>query len=98
TATGGNSAAAVSWTAPAYFLNGATVTGYTASAFPGNETWSTTGATSCTITGLTNLTTYSINVIAHTTAGDSAAQTEGVNVVPWGPACPCTLWPPSWQP
>jgi YVTN family beta-propeller protein len=98
TATPRNTAAAVSWTAPAYLVNGATVTGYTATASPGGETCSTTGATSCTITGLTNDTTYSIAVIAHTTAGDSAAQTEGVNVVPWGATCPCTLWPSTAQP
>jgi hypothetical protein len=53
---------------------------------------------SCTITGLTNLTTYSITVIAHTTGGDSAAQSEGLNVIPWGPTCPCTLWSPTAKP
>jgi Fibronectin type III domain len=69
-------------------LDNATVTGYTASAFPGNETCSTTGAMSCTITGLTNLTTYSITVIAHTTAGDSAAQSEGRQCYPLGAHVP----------
>ena len=98
TAAPRNTAAAVSWQAPAYMLNGATVTGYTATASPGGETCSTTGATSCTITSLTDDTAYSITVIAHTTAGDSAAQTEGVKVVPWGATCPCTLWPSTAQP
>jgi YVTN family beta-propeller protein len=96
TATAGNTAAIVSWTAPPYFLDGATVTGYSATASPGGETCSTTGATSCTITGLTNDTTYSITVVAHTTAGDYAA--DIVTVVPWGPTCPCTLWPATARP
>jgi Fibronectin type III domain len=86
TATAGNTAAIVSWTAPPYFLDGATVTGYSATASPGGETCSTTGATSCTITGLTNDTTYSITVVAHTTAGDYAA--DIVTVVPWGAHVP----------
>ena len=48
------------------------MTGYTATASPGNETCTTTSATACTITGLTNGTTYTVTVVAHTTAGDSA--------------------------
>jgi YVTN family beta-propeller protein len=96
TATTANTATVVSWNAPPYFLNGATVTGYTATASPGSEACSTTGATSCKITGLTNDTTYSITVVAHTTAGDFAA--DAATVVPWGPTCPCTLWPSTARP
>jgi YVTN family beta-propeller protein len=96
-ATAGNTAAAVSWQPPAYFLNGATLIGYTATATPGGETCGTTGATGCTITGLSNLTTYSVTVVAHTTVGDSATSIP-VTVVPWGPTCPCTLWSPTAQP
>jgi hypothetical protein len=83
TATAGNTAAPVSWTAPAYFLNGATLTEYTATAFPERKACRTTGATNCTITGLTNDTTYSIVVVAHTTAGDFAS--TPATMVPWGP-------------
>ena len=96
TAAAGNTAAAVSWKAPVFLFGGA-VTGYTAAASPGGETCSTTGATSCTITGLTNDTTYSVTVVAHTTTGDPAAA-PAATVVPWGPTCPCTLWPSTMQP
>ena len=69
-ATPGDARAAVSWTAPA--LGSGSVTGYTATASPGNETCTTTSATTCTITGLANGTTYTVTVVAHTTIGDSA--------------------------
>jgi len=72
TATPGHGSATVSWTAPAS-LDGGTLTGYTATASPDGNTCTTTGATSCTITGLTGGTTYIVTVVAHTTAGDSGA-------------------------
>ena len=78
-ATPGDARAAVSWTAPT--LNSSSVTGYTATASPGNETCTTTGATACTITGLANGTTYTVTVVAHTTAGDS------------GPSAPASVSP-----
>ena len=83
TATGGDATAAVSWTAPASLDTG-TLTGYTATASPGGETCTTTGATACTITGLADGTTYSITVVAQTTAGYSGASTP-VTVVPAAP-------------
>lgn len=43
-----------------------------------------TGATTCTITGLTDGTSYSITVLAHTTAGDSGAS-EPASVTPEPP-------------
>lgn len=86
TATAGNARSTVSWTPPA-FLNGASVNGYTATASPGGETCTTNGTTSCTITSLVNGTSYSITVIAHTTAGDSEASSP-VTVVPISPPEP----------
>jgi alpha-tubulin suppressor-like RCC1 family protein len=65
--------AIVSWTAPTY-LDGGTITGYTATAEPGGEACTTTGATICTIGGLDDA-TFTITVVAHTTAGDSGAST-----------------------
>ena len=63
---------AVSWTAPA-FDGGATVTEYTATAAPGGNTCTTTGETTCTITGLTDGDAYTVTVIAANEAGASAA-------------------------
>ena len=77
--TPGDARAAVSWTAPS--LGNGSVTGYTATAAPGNETCTTTSATTCTITGLTNGTTYTVTVVAHTTAGDSTPSIP-VSVIP----------------
>jgi hypothetical protein len=84
TVTPADMSASVSWTAPGN-LDGGSLTGYTATASPTGETCTTTGAITCTITGLTNGTTYSVNVVAHTTVGDSgnsaaAAVTPGSRV------------------
>jgi alpha-tubulin suppressor-like RCC1 family protein len=78
TATAGNRTAGVSWTAPA--MPGDSVTGYTAFASPGGELC-ITAATTCTISGLTNQTTYSITVIAHTATINSHASAP-VSVTP----------------
>jgi alpha-tubulin suppressor-like RCC1 family protein len=84
----GGATATVSWAAPAS-LDGGKLTGYTATAFPGGTACATTGATTCTITGLTNgATTYTITVIARTTAGDSgtsASATFTTTPAPTGP-------------
>ncbi len=69
TAVPGNRSAVVSWAAPA--IPGGSV-GYTAFASPGWELCITT-TTRCTITGLTNQTTYSVTVIAHTASANSGA-------------------------
>ena len=74
TAIGGNTNAAVSWTAPV-FLNYGTLTGYTATTSPGAFTCTTTSATSCTITGLTSGATYAITVTTTATTGTSAPST-----------------------
>ncbi len=78
----GNTTAIISWTAPASFGTG-TLTGYAATAAPGGFTCSTSGATTCTITGLTNGVTYTITVVTHTTDGDSPPSTP-VTVTPGG--------------
>jgi hypothetical protein len=70
----GETIAMVSWAGPAN-LDGGTLTGYTATASPGGAACSTTSATACTITGLTDGDSYSIVVVAHSTAGDSGMST-----------------------
>jgi alpha-tubulin suppressor-like RCC1 family protein len=77
-AFGANGSAVVYWSALTV-----PVTGYTVSASPGNATCSTTTATTCTLTGLTNGTTYTVSVVATTTAGNSPAGTN--TVTPWPP-------------
>ena len=79
TAFPGNASATVYWTAPG-FLNG-TLTSYTATTSPGSYTCTSTSATHCTITGLTNGTTYTVTVTVTTSAGTSAAS-AGATVTP----------------
>jgi Fibronectin type III domain/Regulator of chromosome condensation (RCC1) repeat/Putative Ig domain len=82
TATPGDTTATVSWSVPAS-PDGGTLTGYTATASPGGADCTTTAATTCTITGLTDGTTYSVTVVAYTTAGDSGASAPA-SVTPVG--------------
>ena len=72
TAIPGDTTATVSWRVPASLDTGI-LTGYTATAVPGGITCTAAMATTCTITGLTNGTAYSITVVARTTVGDSGA-------------------------
>jgi predicted phage tail protein len=70
-ATRGNGQVTLTWTAPAS-NGGSPVTGYTVNGFP-SGTCSTSGALSCTATGLTNGTTYSFTVAAANAVGRGAA-------------------------
>ncbi|HTZ30795.1 MAG TPA: fibronectin type III domain-containing protein [Streptosporangiaceae bacterium] len=81
TAVAGDSSATVSWTAPV-FLNNGSITGYTAAAVPGGASCSTTRATSCTITGLTDGTTYTVTVTVTATTG--TAPSAPVTIQPAG--------------
>jgi hypothetical protein len=80
-AVAGDATAAISWTAPV-FLNNGSITGYTASAAPGAASCSTTRATACSITGLTDGTTYTITVTVTATSG--TAPSAPVTVEPAG--------------
>jgi hypothetical protein len=69
--TSGAGQVSVSWTAPAD--NNEPITGYTVTAEPGAETCTTTGATSCVVSGLHNGTSYAFTVTATNTMGTGSA-------------------------
>jgi hypothetical protein len=68
-ATAGNAQVTLNWTAPTN-TGGAPITAYTVTGSPGGGC-TTTGATACVVTGLTNGTAYTFQVIATTEVGDS---------------------------
>ena len=86
TAVAGNRAALVRWTAPAND-GGRPITGYVATASPGSETCTTTGATTCTVHGLVNGHTYSVSVKASNKRG-LGAPSAVVTVKPGIPLAP----------
>ena len=81
TATAGNTEAVVSWMAPAND-GGLAITAYAVTASPGGRTATTTGATSPTVAGLTNGTSYTFTVSATNAAGASAPSTASAAVTP----------------
>jgi hypothetical protein len=85
TATAGNGEATVSWTAPSS-NGGSPITGYTVTSSTGAKSCSTTTATTCTITGLTNGTSYTFTVTAANSAGTGPASAASAAVTPEAPA------------
>jgi subtilisin family serine protease len=89
TATVANAATTLTWTEPAS-PNGSELTGYTATLSPGGASCSTNAATlTCTISGLTNNTTYTASVRGVNAIGTSV-QAATVNVTPLGVPLPIT--------
>lgn len=81
TITPGDGRAVVSWSAPTSD-GGSPVTDYTATADPGGQTCTTTGALSCTVTGLTNGTPYTFTVKASNAIGAGAASSPSAAATP----------------
>ena len=81
TAVAGNAEASVTWVAPAS-SGGATITAYTVTSFPGGAQCTTEGATSCTVSGLSNGTAYTFTVTATNSAGTSLPSDVSNTVTP----------------
>ena len=71
----------VSWNAPVSD-GGSPISGYTVTASPGGQICSTMGALTCTVTGLTNGTSYIFTVTATNSAGTSQPSESSDSVVP----------------
>lgn len=87
TAVPGNASAVVSWTAPAS-NGGSAITGYFVEASPGGNSCATSGATSCTVTGLMNGSPYLFTVRASNSAGHGPRSAHSAVVTPTAAAPP----------
>ena len=84
TATAGNASALVSWTAPAS-NGGSAITGYRVTSSPGGKNCTTSGALSCTVSGLTNGQAYTFTVHATNGVGDGPESDPSAAVTPVAP-------------
>jgi hypothetical protein len=82
-----NGQSVVSWTAPAD-TGGTSITGYTVTSSGGQTCSWTTGDLSCTVTGLTNGTSYAFTVTATNARGTGSASSASNSVTPVAPPTP----------
>lgn len=83
-AQSGNGQVKVSWSAPTV-SSGSTIIGYSVTSSPGGFTCTTTGATSCTVSGLVNDTPHTFTVTATTSTGTSTPSAPSNTVTPSAP-------------
>jgi len=81
TGSPGNGSANVSWQPPTA-TGGSQITGYAVTSDPDARTCTTTGATSCTVAGLTNGTAYTFTVTATNSVGTGPASQPSSPVTP----------------
>lgn len=81
TASAGDAAATVSWTAPGDD-GGTRITTYRVTAFPGGKACDASGTTTCTVTGLSNGTDYTFTVAATNAIGTGPASAATTPVMP----------------
>lgn len=86
TATAGDGQATVAWVAPTN-IGSAAITGYTVTSSPGDFTCTTTGATTCVVSGLDNGTSYTFTATA-TNGAISPASAASSAVTPMAIAVP----------
>ena len=91
----GDSQVTVSWQEPSFTV-GQSITAYLATASPGGNGCATAGATTCTITGLSNGTAYTVTVTATNNIGTSAPSAPSAAVTPGASITPPQ--PPPIQP
>ena len=80
-ATGGNGQALVTWLAPAN-TGSLPILHYTVTSSPGGFTCTTNGALGCTVTGLTNGSSYAFTVVAANSYGPGAPSTPASAIIP----------------
>lgn len=93
TATAGDQTATVSWVPPAS-VEGVDITGYRVVASDDKSGCTTTAATECVVTGLTNGQPYTFKATALTSYGDSPASAASGAVTPAAATGPPVIAPP----